>query len=191
MPEQANLPFVRSGDHPALDFLNTVLKIDGRLVDLLESDQDVLRWLSETGMPVENQTAKLRSSALIQAARSLRETIRTLVERRKAHKKLDLSTLNAFLAQARSSIQLVAAKDDSLHIERHWENSTPEQILAPIAESAAELFATADFNLVKPCESPDCVLWFYDRTRSHHRRWCSMAVCGNRQKVAAFRKRRA
>jgi predicted RNA-binding Zn ribbon-like protein len=31
---------------------------------------------------------------------------------------------------------------------------------------------------------------FYDRTKSHKRRWCSMALCGNRHKVAEFRKRR-
>ena len=33
-------------------------------------------------------------------------------------------------------------------------------------------------------------LMFYDRTKSHKRRWCSMALCGNRHKVAEFRKRR-
>jgi predicted RNA-binding Zn ribbon-like protein len=52
------------------------------------------------------------------------------------------------------------------------------------------LLATGDFSLVRRCENAACVLWFYDRTRSHHRRWCSMARCGNRHKVAAFRKRR-
>ena len=44
-------------------------------------------------------------------------------------------------------------------------------------------------ELIRECEHPDCVLWFYDRTKSHRRRWCSMALCGNRHKVAEFRKR--
>ncbi|HEX8403835.1 MAG TPA: CGNR zinc finger domain-containing protein, partial [Duganella sp.] len=39
------------------------------------------------------------------------------------------------------------------------------------------------------CEHPECILWFYDRTKSHKRRWCSMALCGNRYKAAQFRKR--
>jgi predicted RNA-binding Zn ribbon-like protein len=48
-----------------------------------------------------------------------------------------------------------------------------------------------DFSLIRRCEHPECVLWFYDRTKAHKRRWCSMALCGNRHKVAQFRKRKA
>ncbi|MFC4656205.1 MULTISPECIES: CGNR zinc finger domain-containing protein [Rheinheimera] len=43
--------------------------------------------------------------------------------------------------------------------------------------------------LVKQCEHPDCILWFYHRTKAHKRPWCSMALCGNRHKAAQFRKR--
>ncbi len=53
-----------------------------------------------------------------------------------------------------------------------------------------ELLVEGDFELVRNCEHPDCILWFYDRTRSHKRRWCSMATCGNRYKAARFRERR-
>lgn len=47
-----------------------------------------------------------------------------------------------------------------------------------------------DFALVRQCEHSDCVLWFHDTTKSHRRRWCAMALCGNRHKVSEFRKRR-
>ncbi|MFI4982934.1 MAG: CGNR zinc finger domain-containing protein, partial [Nevskiales bacterium] len=60
----------------------------------------------------------------------------------------------------------------------------------PVAEAVASLLAQGDFTLVRTCESSDCTLWFHDHTKSHRRRWCSMAQCGNRQKVAAFRARR-
>jgi predicted RNA-binding Zn ribbon-like protein len=62
-------------------------------------------------------------------------------------------------------------------------------MLAPVAEWAADLLADGDFELIRRCESEECVLWFYDRTKSHHRRWCSMATCGNRHKVAQYRMR--
>jgi len=75
-------------------------------------------------------------------------------------------------------------------VKRRWEQRTAEQVLAPLAECAAELLATGELSLVRRCENEQCVLWFYDRTRSHHRRWCNMATCGNRHKVAAFRERR-
>ena len=58
-----------------------------------------------------------------------------------------------------------------------------------MAELAAELVVSGDFELIRKCESDECVLWFYDRTKSHRRRWCSMAACGNRHKVAAYRER--
>jgi len=42
---------------------------------------------------------------------------------------------------------------------------------------------------VKACQNPQCVLLFYDTTKNHARRWCSMAACGNRAKVAAHYQR--
>jgi predicted RNA-binding Zn ribbon-like protein len=62
-------------------------------------------------------------------------------------------------------------------------------LLVPVAEAMAELLETGDYQLVRRCENPNCTLLFYDRTKSHRRRWCSMAICGNRMKVAAFRAR--
>lgn len=193
MPSQeqplANNEFMLVADHPALDILNTVPRIDGVLVDFLQSDQNVLRWLDRTGWSVEAGLAKLRPGSLLQAARTLRETIRTLVARRKAGKKVDPADLNAFLAKARSYLELETKKDGSLQLNRKWKQRSAEEVLAPLAESAADLLVNGDFSLVRRCESEECVLWFYDRTKSHHRRWCSMATCGNRHKVAEYRKR--
>ncbi|WP_246856811.1 CGNR zinc finger domain-containing protein [Brenneria corticis] len=61
-------------------------------------------------------------------------------------------------------------------------------MLGPIAELAASLISEKSFELVRKCEHPECSLWFYDRTKAHRRRWCSMALCGNRAKVARFRR---
>jgi predicted RNA-binding Zn ribbon-like protein len=102
-----------------------------------------------------------------------------------------VSTLNEFLSESRSYLELVPEKSGGLHLTRRRKHRTPEEILAPLAEAAADFLTTANFDLVRPCESEDCVLWFYDQTKSHRRRWCSMATCGNRHKVAAFRKRQA
>ena len=65
----------------------------------------------------------------------------------------------------------------------------PEQLLWPVAESASDLLCYADLTLVKKCENPACVLFFYDTTKNHSRRWCSMSGCGNRMKVAAHYQR--
>jgi predicted RNA-binding Zn ribbon-like protein len=181
------LPFFLA-DHPVLDFLNTIAAPEGTPLDVLQSDANVLHWLEKAGLAPTEKPAPLRPSALLNAARNLREIIRPLILKRKSGKRIDPSALNAFLAHAVSYPQLVSTTS-GVRIERHRPTLTPEQILAPLAESAADFLATADFSLVRPCEGKDCILWFYDRTKSHRRRWCSMQICGNRHKVESFRER--
>jgi hypothetical protein len=41
------------------------------------------------------------------------------------------------------------------------------------------------------CANPECLTVFYDRSKNHSARWCSMQSCGNRNKVRAFRERHA
>ncbi len=65
-----------------------------------------------------------------------------------------------------------------------------EWLLAAIARSAAELIAEGPKAPVRKCGRPECVLYFYDISRTGKRRWCQMAVCGNRAKVAAFVRRK-
>jgi predicted RNA-binding Zn ribbon-like protein len=172
-------------DDRALDLLNTVLRVDGELVDVLQSDDDVARWLAKAGALA---TATPRKG-LLKTARALREMVRELVLRRQAHKRLDLTALNAFLAQGRQEPVLVQDRGGDVRLEQRFAMDTPEQLLMPVALAAAELLANGDFDLVRACESHDCVLHFYDRTKSHRRRWCSMATCGNRAKVQTFRAR--
>jgi len=121
--------------------------------------------------------------------RNLREIVRALVTKRKAGSRANPAALNAFLADAASYPQLVWELRKAPVMVRRREQVTPEQLLGPLAEAAAELMVSGDFDLIRKCEDESCVLWFYDRTRSHHRRWCSVATCGNRHKVRAFRQR--
>ena len=89
LPRVAHDEPMMVGDHPALEILNTVARVDGELVDSLPSDRDVLLWLSRVGGPAENDLAHLRADALLKSARALRATIRVLIEKRKAGKRSD------------------------------------------------------------------------------------------------------
>jgi predicted RNA-binding Zn ribbon-like protein len=62
-------------------------------------------------------------------------------------------------------------------------------LLAAIARSAAELLVEGPRAPIRRCANPACRLFFYDDSRTRRRRWCSMAVCGNRSKVASFVRR--
>jgi predicted RNA-binding Zn ribbon-like protein len=54
--------------------------------------------------------------------------------------------------------------------------------------TAAILFSAIDRSRVRKCDQ--CVLHFYDISKKGTRRWCSMQLCGNRLKVAAYAARR-
>lgn len=50
------------------------------------------------------------------------------------------------------------------------------------AETYLDLLTTRP-DRIRQCQRPQCVLWYLDTSRSGTRRWCSMAVCGNRTKA--------
>ncbi|MCF5722580.1 CGNR zinc finger domain-containing protein [Pseudomonas syringae] len=182
-------PYVLADD-PVLDMLNTRANVDGEPIEFWQSDTDVERWLVRLGWVPEGETPVFEAGSLLVAAKALREVIRAVLEQRKAGAQGDPSALNGFLRKAVSHPQLTWAATGDLRLERQRKVQTPEQFLAPLAEAAAALLVDGDFNLIRTCEHPECVLWFYDRTKAHKRRWCSMALCGNRHKVAEFRKRK-
>lgn len=173
------------GGHIALDLLNTVLIANGELIDQLQSDDDVWQWLADYQL---NTRIKLSAGVLLDTTRKLRESIRKLINAKKNNQALNVDAINQFLVEGISH-QVLVKSSTGLHIERVREIKSVHQLLAPIAEAAAELLVMEDFSLIRKCESHDCVLWFIDRTKGHKRRWCSMAICGNRHKVSEFRKR--
>ncbi|MEW6643327.1 MAG: ABATE domain-containing protein [Pseudomonadota bacterium] len=178
-----------AADHPVLELLNTVPHVNGRPLELWTSDADVADWLVGHGWHDAAVVADVDIGGLLAAARALREVVRRLVTRRKHGEALDPAPLNALLARGTSHLELVADAN-GIRLLRPREIRTPADLLVPVAEAAADLLVSGDFDLIRKCEDPTCTLWFYDRTKSHRRRWCSMAACGNRNKVAAFRQRR-
>ena len=176
------------GDHLALDFINTVCMVGGEKADKLRSDGDVRRWLDRAGMFVAAAPARWSEGRLLAAAHRLRDLALNALRRRKAGELPPLDDLNGFLADALGHGALVA-EGRAVTLRRIYPGRTPHEYLAPVAEAVADLIANAEIGLVRQCEGEGCVLWFYDRTKSHHRRFCSAAGCGNRAKVAAFRAR--
>ncbi|PLR47563.1 hypothetical protein CYR40_08140 [Chimaeribacter arupi] len=173
-------------DHPALDFINSVAQAGGEPHDAWQSDEDVLRWLVQAGLAA-GHAAAAAPGGLLHQARQLRDTLRVLVAQKKAGRTPDVTPLNRALAAAGGCNQLITGEDGALHITRVYPEQTPAALLGPVAERAASLLAEGDFARVRECEHPECTLWFYDQTKAHRRRWCSMALCGNRAKVARFR----
>jgi predicted RNA-binding Zn ribbon-like protein len=206
-------------DSSGLDFLNsTAIPVDTR-VEWLGSGPDFLAWLQEAEVVPETVLAGFRKTALpgeldavAAQARALREWFRGFVNTHKGRplkpKALnELEPLNRVLARDEEFGQIIARdngrKAKALRAEQGEEEETfsalewsrqrrwrsTDSLLLPLAKAMAALVCDADFSHVKACEGQNCTLLFVDRTRGHARRWCSMAVCGNRAKQAAHRDR--
>jgi predicted RNA-binding Zn ribbon-like protein len=177
------------GDHLAIDFVNTVRVVGGEVTDTLQSDGDVKVWLGLAAVPVSAKPASWPAGALLEAARRLRVATLEAIEAKKAGSRPPLKVINSFLESSASHGRLVAHAESGLEFRRVYHGETPEEYLLPVSEAVAELLAEGDFDLVRQCASERCVLWFYDRTKGHGRRYCTSAGCGNRAKVAAYRSR--
>jgi predicted RNA-binding Zn ribbon-like protein len=185
--DQTNLDSI--GDNLAINFINTRRMVEGQLTDTLQSGRDVKAWLKRQEVPVAKGPLPFSEGVLLQRARELREIALAAVKDQKSGKKPSMVALNRFLKQAPNHAALTTDDAKNIRMTRVYGKETVEAFLAPIAEAVADLLANADFDLVRHCEGDACVLWFYDRTKGHRRRWCTSTGCGNRAKVAAFRAR--
>lgn len=176
------------GDHLALDLLNTEVQAEGGVVDLWATDEDVSQWLARHDV-VPARVGKHAPPGLLARGRELRAAVRAAITARKAGQPVVVDALNDHLTAYLTFPRLRQDRAGSLVLSRDAISDAPAALLGPVAEAAATLLVEGDFSLVRQCEHPDCILWFYDRTKSHKRRWCSMAVCGNRHKAARFRER--
>jgi predicted RNA-binding Zn ribbon-like protein len=180
------------GNTPGLDFVNTDIVRAGRPVDLLASGDDLAQWLRESGLlRVPKSAAVPLLEAALRVARNYRRALRagvqTLVDRGSLPEKTIAAT-NDLLA-GKAGRDLLVSDRNRFMLERRWDLSSAEGICAPIAMSFAQFISSADLERVRRCKNPECVLFFYDVSRSGTRSWCSLATCGNKLRVAAFRRR--
>ncbi len=201
-------PAMFLADSRGLDFLNSVAVPADVEVEWLASGEDLLAWLQAAGLvgadviqQIRNMSKPAELDAVAAKARSLREWFRGFVNDHRGQPLTrkavtELEPLNQLLARDEEFNQIApSAKGEEgggdsalqLVLQRRWHSS--EALLLPVAKAIAQLLTTADFADVKHCEGPACTLHFLDTTRGRRRRWCSMAVCGNRAKQAAHRGR--
>jgi predicted RNA-binding Zn ribbon-like protein len=186
-------------DHPALDFLNTRPSLYTDPEERIPDGNAFVSWLTAAGLlsPAEEREVRQRlSSAQLDHAaadaRTLRERVRSAVAAWAAKGAAPpaplLADINRLLAAGPAAVT-VRATGGRVVLGASRRFDTAMAVLAPLAEAIARLFAEGDRRLVRECGSDVCSLWFYDRTKAHRRRWCSMDACGARAKSAAYRSR--
>ena len=186
------------GNHLSLDFVNTKIAEHGVPKDLLEGPADVAAWavaVKLLDLPRAKKLAKLWQEAgsreEFEEVLRFRKVLHALVEAIAQSESVPPLTLREINAQLRelNGYTEVLPSDEGFTKRFVLEIHAPSQLLGPVAEAASNLLCYGNPAYVKKCENPACVLYFYDGTKNHSRRWCSMKACGNRTKVAAFYQR--
>jgi predicted RNA-binding Zn ribbon-like protein len=98
---------------------------------------------------------------------------------------LDVATLNEAAAASRLRVRFGPDGKARLEPEAGGVVGAMGRLVAAVYAAMAE----EDWGRLKLCGAPACRWVFYDRSRNHSSRWCSMASCGNRQKARRFRER--
>ncbi|MFJ3933547.1 CGNR zinc finger domain-containing protein [Streptomyces sp. NPDC090029] len=171
MTEVDPRPFV--GEPFALDLLNTRWQEHGRQEDLLDTPAGLHVWLAGHGL-AERFPAGAES---LQAVRTTRRALAAAVAEpgspdaaRQVDEILDHG-------RVRLTLDAEGPGERAEFTDPHWGAAWTA------AQDYRRLLATAP-DRIRLCDQPDCIRYFLDTSRNGTRRWCSMALCGNRAKAA-------
>lgn len=190
--------FLFLGNQLALDFLNTRPVQNGEATELLPDFSALLRWFHAAGLLSSREATHIErewgqsgeARRTLEEARVLREALRKEIlaweDGGSIHHSI-VAELNRLMAEHPMRTRLKGNGDERLP-ELYFTVQKPEDLFAPLAQSAAMLFTGVDRRRVRKCGQ--CVLHFLDTSKKGTRQWCSMQLCGNRLKVAAYARRR-
>lgn len=190
--------FLFVANKPILDLLNTKPVLADGPTELLPDVGALERWLVASGMVTSSKTKtavrgwrySTEATTFLKQLIVFREKLRQAVERIESG---SLPT-DAFLTEV-NSLLLQHPCHTSLHKrggkvirETLFEPRKPADLWAPIIEATADLLTETEPSRIRKCES--CVVHFFDVSKKGSRRWCSMNICGNKLKVAAYQRRK-
>jgi predicted RNA-binding Zn ribbon-like protein len=120
---------------------------------------------------------------------AVREALRGLLRANAGREdgELDLSPLHAAASETRYSAALSPAGRVCINADGGAVEALEARLL--LAMELVQLLGA--WPRVKACGAEDCQWAFFDTSRNRSRTWCSMDVCGNREKTRRYRGRRA
>ncbi len=155
-------------------------------VERIPAPADLARWFIEVGLT--DNTVPVSASTL-RSARELREALYRLMHGRVFQEPPDrqaIDAVNRWAAKAPPAVQLTANGSAKRLME-----ATAGSLLAFVARDGVDLLGGPHANRLRECSSETCTLLYLDTSRAGSRRWCSMEVCGSRDKMARYRRRAA
>jgi len=197
--------FEISGGAACLDFTNTLSDRPQQAIERLPTYADLASWGRQAGVLDAAQAKALAADAGERPAAAVRVLARAVALREALYRLFSalaagrapedgaVARLNAELPAALARRRL-APRDDVGFVWR-WDEAAAADLafpLAPVVVSAVELLTSQDdLPRLRECDADTCGWLFLDRSRNRSRRWCDMAVCGNRAKARRHYERQA
>jgi predicted RNA-binding Zn ribbon-like protein len=190
--------FLFVANRRVLDFLNTKPILADGPTELLSDVRALERWLIASGT-VSSAKAKAtvrswrnsaEAAAFLEQLIAFRERLREAVlriERGSSPTDAFLAEVNALLLQYPRHTSL-RKREGKIIRETLFEPLKPTDLWTPIVDANADLLTETESSRIRKCES--CVVHFFDTSKKGSRRWCSMNLCGNKLKVAAYQRRK-
>lgn len=170
----------------SLNFVATVRHRGLQPRDLLPSPEALSRWLAMAGLartPLHCSAEDHREALVLREA--VHDTISTVILCRVPADE-DIDRINRAARFPILVPQLGRGADGV-----SWDAPDLEKAcLGIIARDAIALVGEGRRERLKLCSSASCRMIYLDTSPGNRRRWCAMALCGNRTKVAEHRRRR-
>ena len=190
--------FLFVANRPVLDFLNTKPLLAEGPTELLPDFDALARWLIASGIVSSAETKSLlrrwrhspESAQFLKDLIAFRERLRDAVVRMEggsAPSDEFVQEVNSGLLQ-HPPILVLRKREGGIVREPLFEPKRPADLWAPILDGTADLLSEPQSARLRQCET--CVLHFFDTSKKGLRRWCSMNICGNKLKVAAYQRRK-
>jgi predicted RNA-binding Zn ribbon-like protein len=190
--------FLFVANRPVLDFLNTRPLLAQGPTEFLPDFAALERWLIASGIVSSARTKNLlrswrhspESALFLKDLIAFRERLREAVvsiEGGSPPSDEFVQEVNSGLQQ-HPPIMVLRKREGRIVREPLFEPKQPTDLWAPILDGAADLLSESQSARLRQCES--CVLHFFDTSKKGSRRWCSMSICGNKLKVAAYQRRK-
>jgi len=161
-------------------FVNSV---DGERDDL-ESPEGLRGWLLERGLLAGDAAV---GRADLASARDVREALRRLMLANNGAEDdpAALATLNRLARSAQMTLRFEP------NVSARLESSAPgvDGALGRLLAVVFEAMIDGSWMRLKACAERTCRWAFFDHSRNRSGTWCSMAVCGNREKAKQYRAR--
>ena len=176
------MTFVLVGGRVSLDFLATRTERRHAPVEQLGSPNDLAQWAREACLVDDGfEISAAQFTEAIEVREALYRTVSSAVDGDR-FRAADVAVLNRVARAAPITVALTWAGT----LRRRGD---VDQLMATVVRDGLELLGSEQFDRVRECDRLECTRLYVDSSRTGNRRWCDMAECGNRAKVAAFRRR--